>query len=45
MKGNDKPLTTIGDWAMTFDNREGSKVLTIKSIAPIVIPHYRNEAP
>jgi hypothetical protein len=45
MQGNDKPLTTIGDWATTFDNREGTKVLTIKSIALIVIPNHCNEAP
>ncbi len=45
VQGNDKPLTTIGDWATTFDNCEGAKALTIKSIAPIVIPYHRNEAP
>jgi hypothetical protein len=37
MQGNDKPFTTVGDWATTFDNCEGAKVLMIKSIAPIVI--------
>jgi hypothetical protein len=45
MQGNDEPLTTIGDWAMTFDDREGAKAITIKSIVPIVIPYHRNEAP
>ncbi len=32
MQGNNKPLTTIGDWATTFSNREGAKALTIKLI-------------
>jgi hypothetical protein len=45
MQGNAKPLTTIGDWATTFDNREGAKVLTIKLIALIVTPYHHNEAP
>jgi hypothetical protein len=45
VQGNDEPLTTIGDWATTFDNCEGAKALTIESIVPIVIPYQRNEAP
>ncbi len=45
VQGNDEPLTTIGDWATTFGDCEGAKVLTIKSIAPIVIPYHHNEAP
>ncbi len=45
MQGNDKPLTTIGDWATTFDDDEGAKALRIKSIAPIPIPYHHNEAP
>ena len=32
MQGNNKPLTTIGDWATTFSDREGAKALTIKLI-------------
>jgi hypothetical protein len=45
VQGNNKPLTTVGDWARTFDYCKGTKVLTIKSIAPIAIPYHRNEAP
>ncbi len=45
VQGNDEPLTTIGDWATTFDDCEGAKALTIKSIALIVIPYHRNKAP
>ncbi len=45
MQGNDEPLTLIGDWAMTFNNREGTKALTIKLTVVIAIPHSRNEAP
>ncbi len=45
VQGNDKPLTTIGDWAMTLDDCDGAKVLTNKSIAPIVIPYHCNEVP
>ncbi len=45
VQGNDNTLTTIGDWATTFDNREGTKALTIKLISPIMIPYHRNEAP
>jgi hypothetical protein len=45
VQGNDKPFTTIGDWATTFNDCEGAKVLTIKSITPIVIPYHCNEAP
>jgi hypothetical protein len=45
MQGNGKPLITVGDWAMTFDDCEGAKALTIKSIVPIAIPYYCNEAP
>ena len=29
---NDEPLTTIGEWTMTFSNREGTKAITIKLI-------------
>jgi hypothetical protein len=43
VQDNDKPLATIGDWATTFDDREGTKALTIKSIALIAIPCHRNE--
>jgi hypothetical protein len=45
VQGNDEPLTTIGDWATTFDDSEGAKAITIKSIVPIAIPYHRNEAP
>ncbi len=45
VQGNDEPLTTTGDWAMTYDNCEGAKEITIKSIVPIAIPYHRNEAP
>jgi hypothetical protein len=42
VQGNDKPLTTIGDWATTFDDSEGAKVLTIKLIMLIVISYHCN---
>ncbi len=42
---NDEPLTTVGDWAMAFDDCEGAKALTIKSIVPIAIPYHCNQAP
>ena len=45
VQGNEEPLTTIGDWATTYDNCEGAKALTIKSIALIAIPYHHNEAP
>jgi hypothetical protein len=45
VQGNDKPLTTIGDWATTFDDCEGAKALTTKSFVPIVIPYHCNEPP
>jgi hypothetical protein len=45
VQGNDEPLTTIGDWATTFDDREGAKAIMIKSIVPIAIPYHCNEAP
>ncbi len=45
VQGNNKPLTTIGDWAMTFDNCEGAKALRIKLIIPITIPYHCNEVP
>jgi hypothetical protein len=45
VQGNDEPLTTIGDWATTYDDCEGAKALTIESIVPIAIPYHRNEAP
>jgi hypothetical protein len=32
VQGMDKPLTAIGDWAMTFNNHKGAKVLRIKLI-------------
>jgi hypothetical protein len=44
MEGNDEPLATKSNWAMTFDNRKGTKVLAIKLIVPITIPHHRNKA-
>ncbi len=44
VKDKDKPLTTIGDRATTFDDCEGAKALRIKSVAPIAIPYNRNEA-
>jgi hypothetical protein len=45
MQGNNEPLTTIGDWAKTFDDCEGNKAPTVKLISPIAIPHHCNEAP
>jgi hypothetical protein len=42
VQGKDKPLATMGDWATTFNDREGAKVLTIKLIARIVTPHHCN---
>jgi hypothetical protein len=45
VRGNDETLATIGDWVTTFNNREGAKVLMIKSIAPFAIPYHCNEAP
>jgi hypothetical protein len=36
---------TKSNWATTFNDCEGAKALTIKLIAPIVIPYHRNEAP
>ena len=42
---NNEPLTTIGDWATAFNDREGTKALTIKSIvlnhdpSPLQKPH------
>jgi hypothetical protein len=42
VQDNNEPLTTIGDWAMTFDDREGAKALTIKLIVPITIPYHCN---
>jgi hypothetical protein len=38
VQGNKEPLTTIGDWATTFDDSEGAKTLTIKLITLIAIP-------
>ena len=32
MQGNNKPLTTTGDWATTFKDHEGTKALTNKLI-------------
>jgi hypothetical protein len=34
----------MGNWATTFDDHAGAKVLTMKLIAPIAIPHHCNEA-
>jgi hypothetical protein len=45
VQGNNYPLTTIGDWATTYDNCEGAKALTIKLIVPIASPYHRNEVP
>jgi hypothetical protein len=44
VQGNDEPLATMGDWATTFDNREGAKVPMVKLIAPIAIPHHCKSA-
>ncbi len=45
VRGNDEPLTTIGDWATTFDDHEDAKGPTVRLIAPIATIHHRNEAP
>jgi hypothetical protein len=45
VQGNNKPLTTIGDWATTFDDHEGTNALMIKLIALIAIPYHCNEVP
>jgi hypothetical protein len=44
VQGNNEPLPTMGDWATTFNDREGAKALTIKLIMLIVTPHHCNEA-
>jgi hypothetical protein len=44
MQGNNKPLAIMGDWAMTFGNREGAKAPTVKFITPIVILHHCKSA-
>ncbi len=45
MQGNDEPLTTIGDWATTFNDCEVAKVLTIKLIMLIAISYHCSEVP
>jgi hypothetical protein len=46
VQGNYKPLTTMGDWATTFNDHEGTKPLAINLIEPIAIPHHDcNKAP
>ncbi len=45
MQGNNEPLITIGDWAMTFNDCEGTKALMIELVAPIVTPYHCNEVP
>ena len=42
VQGNTKPLTTIDEWATTFDNCEGTKAPMVRLIAPI---DHHNEAP
>ncbi len=44
VQGNDKPLATKSNWAMTFDNHEDAKMLIIKLIAPITILHHCKSA-
>ncbi len=45
VQGNHEPRTTIGDWATTFNDREGAKAPKVRLIAPIAILHHCNEAP
>ena len=44
VQGNDEPLATMGDWAMTFDDREGTKAPRVKLIAPIAILYHLKSA-
>jgi hypothetical protein len=44
VQGSNEPLTTLGDWATSFDDREGAKAPTVRLIAPIAILHHCKSA-